>query len=99
MLNSEKPSNLEISGFLFVNSTITKQTNINTAQSIKRYVPSRLIGLIKAETPKTQSVLNMLLPIKLPIAMFILFFFKAAYEVLSSGRDVPTAIIIMEIKV
>ena len=99
MLSSVNPSIAVISGFFLVNNLRTKHTKTNTAASITSEGVFTLIGLIKADVPMTNNVFNMLLPIRFPMAIFILFFLTAEIDVLISGREVPTAIIAIEIKV
>ena len=47
-----------------------------------------------ADTPATQRMLKMLLPIMFPMAMSVFPFLAAVTEVTSSGSDVPNAIIV-----
>ena len=44
--------------------------------------------------PATKSILNILLPTMLPMAISVCPFFAAVHDVTSSGRDVPNATIV-----
>ena len=64
---------------------------------------SKKLGISKStnreETPKTPKILYMLEPNILPIAKSVCFFIAAMIPVVNSGRDVPTAIIVIPITV
>lgn len=57
------------------------------------------MGCIIDDTPRTNKVLNIVLPIKFPIAILGFPFFIAAIDVNTSGNDVPIAIINIAINV
>ena len=77
-----------------LHTTYNNADVINNEKNMSISVTALTVNTLNNDDiPNTQSVLNILLPIKIPIAMFILFFFIAAIDVLISGSDVPTAII------
>lgn len=81
--------------------------NMNTKRRIvtaPRIIKSRLInegiriGEIAAVRPRTQKIFIMFAPITFPIAMSGSFLNAAVTAVVSSGREVPTATIVAEIR-
>ena len=64
---------------------------------------SKKLGISKSanreETPKTPKMLYIFEPNIFPIAKSVCFFIAAMIPVVNSGRDVPTAIIVIPITV
>ena len=99
MDNKHIPSYFANCNFFLENKIITKQMRIYTIQSSSKFCIGKTIGETNADVPKINNVLNILLPIKFPIAKLPLFFFKATIEVEISGKEVPIAIISIAMKV
>ena len=57
------------------------------------------IGLISDDVPKTKNVLNMFDPIIFPTTKSSFFLNRATRETTNSGREVPTASSVAEIRV
>jgi len=64
---------------------------------LSNFWSSRGIGLTIAVTPKTEPILKIFEPIKLPSDIDFSFFTAAIIEVAASGMLVPTAITLIEI--
>ena len=60
--------------------------------------PSTVSGEIAADMPRINSILNRLDPMALPSARLLSPFLEATTDVTSSGKEVPTAIIVRPIK-
>ena len=70
----------------------------NITEMSKRIKSGILIGRINETIPSTHKILKMLLPIMFPTAKSILFLNIAFMQTANSGRLVPSAIAVAEIK-
>ena len=77
------------------------QSNIEEIISIARSIISKLFGVMPPAKAtgraKTMQILKMLLPTILPTKRSLSFFLAAMIVVISSGNEVPRAIIVREI--
>ena len=77
-----------------------KQNNKSTIAAIPEIIVSNLnsawngTGIIRAESPTTNKILKILLPIMFPIAISEFFFIAAVTDVNNSGSEVPKATIV-----
>lgn len=76
--------------------SIVVVANKNTKSIL--YIVLKGIGLIIEEVPNTRNVLNILDPIMFPTTKSSFFLNKATKETTSSGRDVPIAKSVAEIR-
>ena len=77
-----------------------KQSKTEETISIARSITSKLLGVMPpvkiTGRAKTMQMLKMLLPTILPTSKSLSFFLAAITVVTSSGRDVPSAMIVRE---
>ena len=71
----------------------TAEINMSTQTSVNKE-PLTPSGLITADKPRTNIILKILLPIRLPKAISASPFIAADTDVVNSGRDVPIATIV-----
>ena len=91
------PSFLPICFLVFATIYNTNADRINIAISIIEKPEAFIVPNIATGSPKTIQILNILLPIILPTNSSSSPFFEDAIDVISSGSDVPKAIIVRPI--
>ena len=74
-------------------TTVTRATIVSTKKSFAKGT-----GIIKLESPTTKRMLNKLLPIMFPTAISQFFLAAAITDVNNSGREVPKATMVSQIK-